>query len=102
MTGTPEYSWEKFYEAVRILASGRENLRRRLSDAYVGNLSSLVAARMPWEDLSERFDKLREKLTPEISESSLDKPTSGEDDLRDLALEIVSIYDAVCARYVRG
>lgn len=101
MTGTPEYSWEKFYLAVMALASGRGELRARLSDAYWHNLHSLTGSPLPWEDLQERFKQLQEKLVPEMSSHGTMNSGLGEDDLRGVAKEIVSIFDTVSARYRR-
>ena len=101
MNGTPDYSWEKFFLAVTTLASSQKNLRERLSDAYWHNLHSLTGSPMPWEDLRDRFEQLRGKLLPEISTHGEVNAHLDEDGLRELAAEIVSLFDRVCARYPR-
>lgn len=99
--GTPEYSWEKFYVAVKTLASGREDIRTRLSDAYWHSLHSLTGAPMPWSDLDERFQNLRESLIPEISSGNNAKQRLSEEELSKFSHEIVDIFDRICARHER-
>jgi hypothetical protein len=97
--GSSMYSWEKCYTAVIALASGAGGLRERLSNAWWHHLHLLGAHPIPWPDLREKFEKIGERLVPEISSAPEDSAKMQEDDLRSIAREIVELYDTVCARH---
>jgi hypothetical protein len=100
MQATPEYSWEKFFVAVETLAAGRAPLRERLSSAYWHSLAQLIGSPMPWEDLRQEFDQLREWLQPKLSEEA-DQSQTSDEDLTAAAKQIVSLFNRICDRRPR-
>lgn len=93
--GSAGESWEKLNEAVSALAAGSGGLGERVWDAWLTGLMQLRLRRMPWPDLLKRFDRIEQK----ISFSSVPIKEMQEEDLREIALEILSLFDAVCRRY---
>jgi hypothetical protein len=99
--GSAGYTWEKCFTAVSILAGGAGGLRERLSDAWVSSLTRLEMHPIPWPELREKFERIRDQILPEISAAPDAVRKMEEHDLRKLAEEIVSLYDGACREYAR-
>jgi hypothetical protein len=97
-TAQPGYVWQKTYQAVLILATSTKSLRERLGAAWWNQLNSLTGHPIPWDDLREKFEKIQRDLLPEISRDSA--PRLSEEKLREIAGEIVDLYDDACKRNV--
>ena len=80
---------------------GAGSLRERPSSAWWDNLRELMGHPIPWPDLREKFDRIGERLMPEISSApdAMHKMRDGE--LTEIAGEIVDLYDTLCAHTAR-
>ena len=101
MAASAFYVWERTRRAVRSLAGGAGSLRERPSSAWWDNLRELMGHPIPWPDLREKFDRIGERLMPEISSApdAMHKMRDGE--LTEIAGEIVDLYDTLCAHTAR-
>ena len=57
-----DYAGEKTQTAVRILASGSGSLADRVNDAWAYSLIRVSIHRVPWPDLQQRWEALRDKV----------------------------------------
>jgi hypothetical protein len=73
------YTWEKFFTAVLILATGQNSLQERLADAYISALMRLDLDDIP-KDMHSEFEEIQTSLTrvePTGHEGSVNATTSG-------------------------
>jgi hypothetical protein len=89
-TATPEYVWEKFYSAVRALASGDVPLRERLEWAW-DQLQRLDVEDFPEGQNRARFKEVHEQL----SHMGGGSESLSDEDADIVAETIVSLYDDV-------
>jgi len=92
-------TWERLFIAVQGLASGTENIQRRLYYA-VGHIAPLQLWEFP-EDVQEDVKAIREKLW---TKESLEKEFQNipEDEAEKIAEKLVSVYDAIACDYSRN
>jgi hypothetical protein len=98
MTGSPGYSWEKTYLAVRSLACGQGDLRERLHTAWWSHLTGLRAHPIPWPELQTKLDEIGARLVPEVSTGADSSRHMGNDELGKIAGDIVDLFNRVCDR----
>jgi hypothetical protein len=96
------YAWEKFHTAVLTL-TGDGSARERLYNAYIFSIGHIKTSEDIPEDLREKFENLRAKLTsidPVGQEGKVQATVSSMNDfeISRITEEIVSIYDTLCRR----
>lgn len=94
---TQSYTWEKFFDALTSLATGRSSIQERLINAYMYSLAMLRVDDLP-AGLREEFVELEEALThldPVGDEGKIQATiwAMDEDTASDYAQKIVSLYD---------
>jgi hypothetical protein len=88
---------EKFYTATSILACGTGALKVRLREAFVPALITLREEEMPWPDLWQRFQTIKDELAPN-SRPDVALERWWDFELGRIAQEIVDIFDEICRR----
>lgn len=101
---TQNYTWEKFFTAVLILATGQSSLQERLADAYISALMRLGLEDIP-KDMHNEFEEIQKSLTrvkPIGDEGSVNATirTMGEIEAGQLAEKIVSLYDRYRVNFI--
>ncbi len=92
-------TWERLFIAVQGLASGTENIQRRLYYAMV-HILPLHLWEFP-EDVQEDVKAIRERLWKKES-LELEFQDIPEDEAKKIAEKLVSIYDAIACDYSRS
>jgi hypothetical protein len=99
MAGSLSYAWEKLYDAVRAMASGKADIRGRLYSAHV-SIQGLSMGAIPDASLDERFKEIVNHLKAKgTARDSLDAMT--EDDASELAKKIFDLFHDVKTEYDR-
>jgi hypothetical protein len=95
------HAWEKFYEAVRSLASWG-SIQKRLANTYICYLAQLESSSLPKEIQSD-FDDFRNKLTDnqpfgeeDAVQAKIDKMT--DQDAFEYAERIIDMYEYIVRR----
>jgi hypothetical protein len=101
---TQNYTWEKFFTALLILATGQSSLQERLADAYISALMRLDFDDIP-KDMHDEFREIQESLTrvkPIGDEGSVNATVRvmGEIEAKRLAEKIVSLYDRYRVNFI--
>jgi len=92
-------TWERLFIAVQGLASGTENIQKRLYYAMI-HILPLQIKEFP-EDVQEDVKEIRERLWKKES-LDLEFQDIPEDEAREIAEKLVSIYDAIACDYSRS
>ena len=85
------YAWEKFYAAVKTMASGTGSIHQRLADAYCHSLIRLNEKDIPaslLKDYSESVGVLKKNVLGGFLSDDIT-----EDDASDIADKIVEIHE---------
>jgi hypothetical protein len=99
MAGTLGYAWEKLYDAVRAMASGKADIRGRLYSAHV-SMQALSMVAIPDAILDKRFKEIVSQLKGKGTvRDSLDAMT--EDEASELANKIFDLFHDVKTEYDR-
>ena len=91
-------AWERLFIAVQGLASGTENIQRRLYYA-VSHIAPLQLREFP-EDVQEDVKAIRDRLWKKES-LEMEFQDIPEDEAEKIAEKLVSIYDAIACDYSR-
>ncbi|MEA5617900.1 hypothetical protein VB711_08620 [Cronbergia sp. UHCC 0137] len=97
------YTREKLYSAVEILASSNESIQDRLHSAYINALIRLHEPNDFPEELREEFNEINKRLT-EIqatsNEGSVQATTTkmSEEEAGNVAEKIVTLYDQIARK----
>ena len=84
-------AWEKFHQAIRVLATRRGGLRTRVRHAFDWDaLRALRPDDLPY-DLEDEFVALRDQADRILHSMS-------EDEARALAEKIIDLHDKICRR----
>jgi hypothetical protein len=92
------YAWETCHLAVLELAAGTGSLRERVRDAWLYHLLALDVNPIPWPDLHQKYSEIRANFVEGADGGQPPYEVMKEDDLREFAKTIVSLYDAVARR----
>ena len=91
-------TWQRLFIAVQGLASGTENIQRRLYYA-VSHIAPLQLREFP-EDVQEDVKAIRDRLWKKES-LEMEFQDIPEDEAEKIAEKLVSIYDAIACDYSR-
>ena len=99
------YPYEKFYMAVRSMASSPKTIHERIADAYLFNLIHVKTEDLP-ETIRWRFDALRDRLTSAEPVANEGKVMATVNEMSmseavEIADEILSLADEVNADYLK-
>jgi len=97
-----EYTHEKLWATVLILAEGGGTVQQRLADAYTSQLMRLTADDLPF-DMRDAFIEIESRLTardPVSDEGRVQATVAVMDefDARRVVEAIVSMYGEICRR----
>lgn len=101
-----DYTWEKLYAAVLILASGTGSIQERLCNAYADSLMRLQDRNDFPVEMRDDFEAIQNELTavqPLGDEGSIKASTNAmtDDKASEIAEKIVLMYDQI-TRMVSG
>ncbi len=97
------YTWNHVHYAVMALGRGRDDIRKRLRNAYADGLSYLKPDDFP-QGLVDSFREIDRALTREKPQGDQDRVWAttmhmSEDEASRLAEKIVNLYDTLAREY---